>query len=287
MSARTLVALAASITLVAGGGLVGAAGASSTTSRSQAAPVAVTIDSQRVLTMPATVQPGVNEFQVTSAKPSSFQIVQPAEGYTPEQAAADVKNGLDKGNVKAIKRFERNITLLGGGTSKPDSPASVWVDLAVGTYWALDVNNGKASAFVPFTVSGADTGATMPNGPKLKAVKSTTWARKPASIPKKGLLTFKNFSDSNHFIVMAQMKPGKTIKDLRAWVRAAMKGEEGPPPMNFRNGLDSAVLSPGHTMAFNYSLPKGTYGVLCFWPDASMGGMPHAFMGMIRTIKLK
>ena len=286
MYARTLGALAASLTLVVGGGLVGTAGASTATSRNQAAPVAVTIDSSRMVTMPATVQPGVNEFQVTSAKASSFQIVQPAEGYTPEQAAADVKKGLNKGQVKAIRNFERNVTLLGGANSKPGSPGTLWVDLAAGTYWALDVRNEKASAFVPFTVAGVDTGASMPSGPKLKAVQSTKWARKPASIPKKGLLTFKNFSDSNHFIVMAEMKPGKTIKDLRAWVRSAMEGEEGPPPMNFRNGLDSAVLSGGHTMAFDYSLPKGTYGLLCFWPDASMGGMPHAFMGMIRTIKV-
>lgn len=286
MSARTLGALAASLTLVVGGGLVGTAGASTATSRNQAAPVAVTIDSSRMVTMPATVQPGVNEFQVTSAKASSFQIVQPAEGYTPEQAAADVKKGLNKGQVKAIRNFERNVTLLGGANSKPGSPGTLWVDLAAGTYWALDVRNEKASAFVPFTVAGVDTGASMPSGPKLKAVQSTKWARKPASIPKKGLLTFKNFSDSNHFIVMAEMKPGKTIKDLRAWVRSAMEGEEGPPPFKFGSALDSAVISGGHTMAFNYSLSKGTYALMCFWPDASMGGMPHAFMGMIRTIKV-
>jgi hypothetical protein len=286
MSARTLGALAASLTLVVGGGLVGAAGASTTTSHSQAAPVAVTIDSSRTVTMPATVQPGVNEFQVTSARTSSFQIVQAAEGYTPEQAVADIKNGLNKGQVKAIRNLERNATFLGGANSKPGSPGTLWVDLAAGTYWALDGRNLKASAFVPFTVSGADTGATMPTGPKLKAVQSTKWARKPASIPKKGLLTFKNFSDSNHFIVMAEMKPGKTIKDLRAWFRSAMEGEEGPPPMKFGSGLDSGVLSGGHTMAFNYSLSKGTYALMCFWPDESMGGMPHAFMGMIRTIKV-
>jgi hypothetical protein len=285
MSARTLCALAASLTLVVGGGLVGAAGASTATSRSQAAPVAVTIDSSRTVTMPATVQPGVNEFQVTSARTSSFQIVQPAQGYTPEQAAADIK-AADKGDLKGLRHFERNVTLLGGATSKPGSPATVWVDLAAGTYWALDIRNDKASAFVPFTVSGTDTGATMPSGPKLKAVQSTKWARKPASIPKKGLLTFKNFSDSNHFIVMAEMKPGKTIKDLRAWVRSAMEGEEGRPPVKFGSAIDSGVLSGGHTMAFNYSLPKGNYALMCFWQDTSMGGMPHAFMGMIRTIKV-
>ena len=285
MSARTLGALAASLTMVVAGGLVEAAGASTDASRSQAVPVVVTIDSSRVVTMPTTIQPGVNEFQVTSARASSFQLVQLAEGYTPEEAAADIK-AADKGKLKGLRHFERNVTLLGGASSRPGSPATVWVDLAAGTYWALDVRNDDASAFVPFTVAGADTGATMPSGPKLKAVQSTKWAGKPASIPKKGLLTFKNFSDSNHFIVMAQMKPGKTIKDLRAWIRAAMEGEQAPPPLSFRIGLDSAVLSPGHTMAFNYSLPKGTYGLLCFWPDASMGGMPHAFMGMIRTIKV-
>lgn len=286
MSVRTLGALAASLALVSAGGLLGVAEASPAVSRSQAAPVVVAIDSSRTVTMPATVQPGVNEFQVTSAKASSFQVVQPAEGYTPEQAADDVKKGLNKGKVKALRRLERNMTFLGGANAKPGSPGTLWVDLAAGTYWALDVRNEKASAFVPFTVAGADTGATMPSAPKIKAVQSTKWARKPASIPKKGLLTFKNFSDRNHFIAMAEMKPGKTIKDLRAWLRAVMQGEEGPPPMKFGAGLDSAVVSGGHTMAFDYSLGKGTYALMCFWPDASMGGMPHAFMGMVRTIRV-
>ena len=40
-------------------------------------------------------------------------------------------------------------------------------------------------------------------------------------------------------------------------------------------------------MTADYKLPKGNYVMLCFWPDATMGGMPHAFMGMIREIKLK
>ena len=37
----------------------------------------------------------------------------------------------------------------------------------------------------------------------------------------------------------------------------------------------------------NYRLPRGNYVLVCFWPDASMGGMPHAFMGMYRGIKVK
>ena len=37
----------------------------------------------------------------------------------------------------------------------------------------------------------------------------------------------------------------------------------------------------------NYRLPRGNYVLVCFWPDANMGGMPHAFMGMYRGIKVK
>ena len=63
--------------------------------------------------------------------------------------------------------------------------------------------------------------------------------------------------------------------------------EEGPPPVDFRVALDSGLVSPGQTVAMNYKLPKGDYILACFWPDASMGGMPHAFMGMYRGITLR
>ena len=56
--------------------------------------------------------------------------------------------------------------------------------------------------------------------------------------------------------------------------------------MSFRVSYDSGLVSPGQTVAMNYKLPKGDYVLVCFWPDASMGGMPHAFMGMYRGIKL-
>ena len=85
---------------------------------------------------------------------------------------------------------------------------------------------------------------------------------------------------------MAKLKKGKTYKDFKEWF-AAPNGPAGPPPVNFDVGMDSGVVSPGHSATFKYNLPKGNYVLLCFWPDASMGGMPHAFMGMHRPITLK
>ena len=35
-----------------------------------------------------------------------------------------------------------------------------------------------------------------------------------------------------------------------------------------------------------YNLPKGTYVLMCFVAD-DMTGIPHAFMGMHKVIKLK
>ena len=119
----------------------------------------------------------------------------------------------------------------------------------------------------------------------IKARLATTWASKPASIANKGLLRFKNAASNNHFIEMAKLKKGYTYKDFKKWL--ARPSPPGPSPVNFDIGLDSGAVSPGHSAIFNYNLPKGDYVMLCFWPDASMGGMPHAFMGMHRVITLK
>ena len=57
--------------------------------------------------------------------------------------------------------------------------------------------------------------------------------------------------------------------------------------MDFSKSLSIGVVSPGLSETVDYKLPKGNYVMLCFWPDATMHAMPHAFMGMIREIKLK
>ena len=281
--------------LVSGLALLGAASIGAVTTSAAAAEdstaagaVAVTISATHVVTLPTTLQPGVNEFSVsTEAKKSGFQLLQLAEGYTLDQAIADIEQGLNKGKMKPFKRFEANATLLGGTNVTPGDSGTVAVSLPVGTYYATDIDKNKASAFTQFTVAGADTGATLPAGSTVKAVKSTSWAKNPKKIARKGMLTFKNFSSQNHFVALAKLKKGKTIKDFKAWINDQLNGVNGPPPLNFKVSYDSGLVSAGQTVAMNYKLPKGKYVLTCFWPDASMGGMPHAFMGMYRAITLK
>lgn len=282
-------AATASLALVGAASLTAIGVAAPAQSVAAAPPVAVTISAKRVVTMPTVIQPGVNTFSVTSAakKGSAFQLVRPAAGYTPAEAARDIEKGLDGNNIKALKRFEANITLL-GGMQADDTADILVVDLDLGSYWAVDTNTNDAAKFFAFTVDGVDTGNVMPQADaRIKARLDTSWARKPASIPHKGLLQFTNAATNNHFIIMAKLKKGMTYADFKTWLKSIQSGPGGPPPVNFDIGIDSGVLSPGYSAEFRYNLPKGKYVMLCFWPDASMGGMPHVFMGMHRVITLK
>ena len=290
MSVQRIAALGVSVMVLAAGVLTGgtAGAAGQAAARETAAgTVSVSITAAHNVTMPTTIQPGVNQFRVTTeAKSSGFQLVQFAAGYTLDQAIADIDAGLEKGKVKALKRFEANATLLGGVNVLSGKIGKLTVNLPAGSYYAADIERNRPSAFTAFTVAGADTGAAMPAGSTVKAVESASWAKGPKTISHKGMLTFKNYSDQNHFVALLKLNKGQTVKDFGAWVDAAMEGEEGPPPVNFRVGFDGGVVSPGHTVAMNYKLPKGNYVLVCFWPDASMGGMPHVFMGMYRGITL-
>lgn len=286
---RSRVALGATIALTLAAATVTAAGTLVPASAGlTAGPVEVSIDANRMVTMPDTIAPGVTTFHVTSAKVSSFQLVLPVDGYTKDQAANDVARGLGAGKVKAIRRFEAHVTLYGGGLATPTRPATVSVDLPAGTYWALDTNAPPAADyFHTFTVSGTPTGATMPAPTAtVRAKNDADWAKRPHSIPHRGTLAFHNASTDNHFVEMVKLRKGKTYADFKHWLRQVMNGKNAKPPLNERRSYEGAVVSPGHTVQTNYRLPRGDYVMLCWWPDADMGGMPHVFMGMHRAITL-
>ncbi len=250
------------------------------------APTEVSIDDHRMLTMPETLQPGVNTFHVTSEKTSSFQLILPAADYTIDEAVADIENGLNKGRVKPFKRFERKVTLYGGVTSTPDEPATMVVSLPAGTYWALDTRTNDADKFFTVEVTGEDTGAAMPDVKTVRAIGSTEWAKRPRTIPRSGLLGFVNGSTENHFVAISKLKKGKDVRDFKQWIKGLSQGEGGRPPVRFGVGFDTGVASPSVEFQANYEVPRGRYVLTCWWSDADMDMMPHAFMGMIRGIRV-
>jgi hypothetical protein len=106
------------------GGTAGAAGPAAAR-ETAAGMVPVSIGAGSVITMPAVLAPGVTTFKITTTRrTAAFQVLALAPGYTPEQAETDVENGLEKGRIKALKRFEANTTLLGTrpASSRSTSP---------------------------------------------------------------------------------------------------------------------------------------------------------------------
>jgi hypothetical protein len=229
------------------------------------------------------LHPGVKRFVVRSASPAGFQLIRPDKGYTKAEAARDVNLGLNGRNMRALKRFERNITFVAGVNTAPGNPGVMWADLTPGRHWAVDVTprNLKAGKLRTIRVAGEPTKGDVRGDGVIRAVDENAWAKQPGRIPNQGKLTFRNDDANNHFVVMTKLRKGKTLKDVRRFLNG-----EGPPPVRFQHTLDTGVVSPGEEMTMKYSLPRGRYVVLCFWPDADMGGMPHALMGMIREIRL-
>ena len=287
MSVHRILALAVSGVVLTTGALTAGAATGAATGavpRGRAAGmVPVSIDRSGTVTLPSVVAPGVTTYKVTTTKRhAAFQVLSLAPGYTAEQAQADVENGLEKNRLGALRRFEANATLLGGVTATKDKAGKLVIDLDAGSYYALDTRR-RSGPWTAFTVAGTDTGASLPDAATLKAVDSTRWAKKPASIPHAGWLHFKNRADQNHFVVLAKLKKGRTVDDFAAFI----EDESGPPPVRFDQGLDSGALSPGHDMVMKYRLTKGDYVLMCFWPDAAMKGTPHVFMGMYRGVEVR
>jgi hypothetical protein len=101
-------------------------------------------------------------------------------------------------------------------------------------------------------------------------------------LPARGTITVVNHNvTSPHFLVMLHVKKGTTRKQI-------LQGLESPNPPSFAlpGGIGTDALSMGQSQTLSYSIPKGSYAQLCFFPDPTTG-IPHAFMGMIRLVTVK
>ncbi len=82
-----------------------------------------------------------------------------------------------------------------------------------------------------------------------------------------------------HEITLFQIPPGKTMKDLEAW----LKTMSGPPPAIPVGGV--AGLVAGKPNYMEVDLKPGDYAAVCFLEDAR-DGKPHFVHGMTQAIKV-
>ncbi|GCD90204.1 hypothetical protein NLS1_22100 [Nocardioides sp. LS1] len=102
-------------------------------------------------------------------------------------------------------------------------------------------------------------------------------------LPAQGAIRFVNRADySPHFVSLQHVAKGTTRKEVIDCIN--------DPACTFdfarAGSAETGSLSPGKAFTFGYSLPRGTYALMCFFPDPETG-MPHAAMGMVRIVTLK
>lgn len=250
--------------------------------------VNVYVAKNHAIAMTQRIRPGIHKYVINSGAEAGFQLLQAVPGYTKTEASDDVFLAFSRGRLAAQKRFEANVTLLGGASSEPGHPTVMWLKLPAGDYWAVDTNDDRTrpGKILTVHVSGKRVEGGQAGTDVIRAIHHTDWARSPGSISHKGRLKFRNDSRDNHFVILAKLADGKTMEDWNRWIRKAKRGVNAPPPIDNVNELDTGVVSPGHEMTVKYNLPPGRYVLTCFWSDAENDGMPHAFMGMNRGIRL-
>lgn len=92
----------------------------------------------------------------------------------------------------------------------------------------------------------------------------------------KNAITFENTGKEPHHVVVAPLKPGKTLDDVRKFARE----EKGPPPIDEKSTQSTTVLDGGTKQVTELELKKpGKYALLCFITDRA-GGPPHVAKGM-------
>ena len=92
-------------------------------------------------------------------------------------------------------------------------------------------------------------------------------------------LRINNQGKQDHEAVLVRFAPGKSMKDLVAWV----DNQVGPPPGTPLGGLTD--MSSGADGFFTVNLTPGNYALVCFVPNAK-NGKPHAAYGMTKEFTI-
>ncbi|HET9708139.1 MAG TPA: hypothetical protein VFP39_07530 [Gemmatimonadales bacterium] len=97
-----------------------------------------------------------------------------------------------------------------------------------------------------------------------------------------GTHTFRveNAGPQLHEVQIFQIAPGKSAKDLQAWLRGGMKGQ--PPAMPV-GGFVGPMPGAGQHGFFTRTLAAGNYVFICFVPDAK-DAQPHVMHGMMKEV---
>jgi hypothetical protein len=207
-----------------------------------------------------------------------LQLARLHRGYTLRDAARDFRK-VSKGNIKAIRRVDTNISWLGGASARPGRPGEFAVNLHASRVFVTDQDSNALTRLRVF--GSAPSRPTIPASSAITAFSYGFGTSKPI-LPKSGWTRRNNQSDQPHFVYFNRVKDGTT----NHMVRRLIKHPNTKPSWILKVNTTAEVISPQRLEVFHYDLPAGKYLIACFWPDDDTG-MPHFFMGMFKLIRLQ
>lgn len=240
---------------------------------------------------PKTIPAGMTSFKLVNDGKNlhHLQIVKLEQGKTFADLQAFLKN---PGPTPAW------IVSVGGpNAAVPGSTIEATLNLEAGNYViacfipspgdpAPHFTKGMIQPLTVTAASGvAQAGASMVDAPTPTVhlvLKDYGFAFSKPLHAGKNVIHVMNEGPQEHEAVFVKLAPGKHISDFNTW--ATTGGMNGPPPAMPVDGM--AGLAKGRTGIFTANLTPGTYGLICFAPDAK-DGKEHSVHGMTSEFTVK
>ena len=226
---------------------------------------------------PATLPAGlVKVTEVNDGQgPAEAGILRLHAGYTARQELALFTSQSPQDNLRALQEA----TFFGGvETVLPGRSETAIINLTAGNYVVANTGSQKP-LYRSFTVTaGTGAEASIPVATTSVQLKEMKFIGLPAHLPA-GQVTFKvtNVGRQAHEMALLRLDAGKTMRDVMV---ALMSGQTGGPPPWLHPVGGMNTLSPHTTAYLVVNLVPGHYLAICFLPDLTKHGQPHAMEGM-------
>jgi hypothetical protein len=243
----------------------------------------------------STIQSGSIRFRVSSSNPSGngsqITMFQPKGGATVSRVLHDFQDEFSQYPAMAAdgtRELTADARFLGLADPAQGQTETITEFLSPGTYYLLDAGNPPQGAPTLTTLTVRRAAANIEQDSDLASqitVQATSADRFVTSRdwPHQGTYTFKNVSDTLHFMELQRVKNGTTDAQVQSYFDS---GSQNPPSFALPGpSAGNDVVSPGGSLQLTYNLPAGTYVLLCFVAD-DVTGMPHALMGMHKVVVL-
>ena len=244
----------------------------------------VTIDSTEYgFALPAQIPAGWVDVTLHDSGKQGHQIAFAKLGST---SFAAFKTAAAATDVKALAAVQ----FVGGPNNvDPGGSVTATVHLEPGEYGVAcfipDDKDGKSHARHGMVgeVNVVQTPASVEDAPQVDAgtISLSEFTFLPdASFTGVGTVEIKNVGTQIHEMIVVKENAGATLESVKGWFLKP----SGPPPFVDAGGV--VGLGPNQTMYETMALRPGKYVLLCFFPDPTKGGLPHALEGMIKEITI-